>query len=440
MRSGLGILSIASIVATIPSFVFPAQAKSLEEELSFLVSQHPLIEAARKDLESADEGVNAAFADFLPDVSVIADSGYEFTNSPARRNSGQSSLSAHRKRGSVELREKIFDGFGRESNFEVSKINRNIAEIGLDGTVQDILLEGAQAYHEVLRQRRLVDLAKGSEEAIRTQLRLEDERVRRGSGIEVDVLFSKTRLQVAKEERVAFEGTLRDARARYIDVFGRPADEPNMIEPVPPIALLPESVEDAIAIAQGENPEVLSGQKTADAADEQRDVARSEFFPRIDFVAQANVEDDFEGTEGFRNDFSFLVELTWDIFSGFETKARVAQAAADYSASVSRLNFTNREVTEEASLAFNELVTARERVDLLQNAVNIAEEVFAARKRLREAGRETAINVLDAETELFRSQIRFTIASYDARLAAYRVLAAIGRLTPESLALPAPAD
>ena len=52
-------------------------------------------------------------------------------------------------------------------------------------------------------------------------------------------------------------------------------------------------------------------------------------------------------------------------------------------------------------LAWDQLDTARKRVDLLRNAVNIAIEVHDLRKKLREAGKETVINVLDAENEVF---------------------------------------
>lgn len=412
-----------------------AKAQTLEEELSLLLGDHPLILAGEKDVEGADAGIDAAFSDYLPDVLIRADTGYEHTNSPARRASSEGSLDAHRRQATATLTEKLFDGFGREANLDIAELNRTIAETGLEGTVQDLLLAGASAYHDLLRQGRLVELGRQNEERIKTQLRLEDERVKRGSGIEVDVLFAKTRLQIAKERRVAFQGALRDAVARYVQVFGRPPNQATMVEPVAPAGLLPADLEAALALAMDENPDVREGQQRVDVAGEERTVASSDFYPTVELVARANVEEDVDGTEGYRDDFAVLVQLTWEIFSGFETKAQVAEASANYSASMSRLAFINREVAERTRIAYNALETARERVDLLQNAVNIAAEVFAARQRLREAGRESAIDVLDAETELIDAQIDFTNASYDARIAVYRVLAATGLLTPGALGI-----
>lgn len=78
-----------------------------------------------------------------------------------------------------------------------------------------------------------------------------------------------------------------------------------------------------------------------------------------------------------------------------------------------------------------------ERVELLENAVNIASEVFDARQKLRDAGKETVINVLDAESEIFNAQINFAAASYDERVAVYQLLLAMGRLNSDNLGLPA---
>ena len=77
--------------------------------------------------------------------------------------------------------------------------------------------------------------------------------------------------------------------------------------------------------------------------------------------------------------------------------------------------------------------TAAERVALLENAVNIAAEVLDARTKLRAAGKESAINVLDSESELNFARINHEIALFEAKTARYRLLNAMGRLTPTAI-------
>ena len=90
---------------------------------------------------------------------------------------------------------------------------------------------------------------------------------------------------------------------------------------------------------------------------------------------------------------------------------------------------------EELKIVWEQLLTARQRVGLLENAVITAEEVFNARRRLRDAGKETAINVLDAESEVFAARLNHLAALFDSDVAVYRILFAMGRLTPDNLGL-----
>ena len=120
--------------------------------------------------------------------------------------------------------------------------------------------------------------------------------------------------------------------------------------------------------------------------------------------------------------------VTWELFSGFKTKSRESQAAAEYSAAVENARFVDRKSREEVAFAWHQMESASTRRDLLANAVTIAAEVFEARQRLREAGKETALNVLDAENELLGACINLVNADFEYRVSVYRVLFSIGQL------------
>ena len=113
------------------------------------------------------------------------------------------------------------------------------------------------------------------------------------------------------------------------------------------------------------------------------------------------------------------------------------QTAFQYGASKDQLEQVMRQVVEQVRVSWHGLITLRDRLELLENAIDIAAEVFTSRKQLREAGKETVINVLDAEGEIFNARINFTAAAYDERLAVYQMLLSLGRLTPAQLQIPA---
>jgi len=259
--------------------------------------------------------------------------------------------------------------------------------------------------------------------------------VQRGSGATVDVLLAKSRLQRARELRVSFAGALKRAIAGYRELFAVPPEVGSMETPPVPEDLLPSSLDDALATAATDNLVLRTRRVQVDVADRQRTVAASPYYPRVDIVGSANWEKNIDAERGIRRDYTILLQSTWQFFTGFRTQADVAAASLNSAASRDDVDNAVRDVRQQVKDSWEELQTARERVELLRNAVSISEEVFEARSRLREAGRETAINVLDAETETFSARINLVSAEFDARLSSYRLLFVMGRLTPAQLSL-----
>jgi adhesin transport system outer membrane protein len=236
------------------------------------------------------------------------------------------------------------------------------------------------------------------------------------------------------ERQSASRGAFEDAKSRYHQVFGRMADPAAMVLPAPIDKLLPKTVDEAVNIAISDNPAVVVADKRIDLGIQQKRGITAEYFPSVDIVLQSKYERDYVGSPGIRRDNTAKLQATWQLFSGLGTQSRAAQAAADTEARRAELIQAKRKAEEQTRLAWQALQTANERVSLLENAVNIASEVFESRKKLRESGKETVINVLDAENEVFSARINYTSALYDARIAAYQVLLAIGSLELDVLA------
>ncbi|MBX7201000.1 MAG: TolC family protein [Rhodospirillaceae bacterium] len=387
-----------------------------------------MIKSNQAQVSSAAQASRATLAPFLPSLDVSGDYGYEHVSIPAFRASPDGPFTTNGAHNySATLKQNLWDG-RKYANRAGAKLGEDAAVANATAVRQNVLLEGITAYINLLRQNELVDLSGQNESNIRKQLNLEDERVRRGSGIAVDVLQAKSRLQVSLERLVAYKGAFQDAHSRYTQVFGHPADIANMASPNLPRQLMPQTADDAAAVALKENPNIMVSDKRVAITHEQKKSAQAEYYPTFDIVLQEKYQENYFGAPGIRRDRTAKVQMSVNLFNGFGTSARASQAAYDEEARLNDAAETRRKTEEAARIAFQQLQTTIERVGLLDNAVNIASEVFEARKKLREAGKETVINVLDAENEVFSARIAYTSAMYDARLAQFQLLAAIGRL------------
>jgi adhesin transport system outer membrane protein len=414
------------------------RAEPLKSELEGLLASHPDILARQKSAAAAGEGVRVAYSGYLPKLDIYGETGPQYIDSPVLQSQGGGTWVSVAEVAGARLTQHVFDGFATPAQLRTARLNLEAAEFTLQGVRQNVLFDGINAYFEVLRQNRLVALARNSERTIMRQLNLEDERVQRGSRIAVDVLQAKSRLQLAKERRIGFEGGLADAVSRYIQVFAHAPDVSEMMEPPPPSELLPDDLESALQTARQQNPAIDSSLATVAVADERKRLARSGYYPTVDVVGRAARENNNDLVQGTRTDISIMLSATWNLFNGFATQAGLGQASLEHQAAKRNHEIINRKVEEAIRLAWSEWMTARQRAELLENAVAIASEVFEARQKLREAGRETVINVLDAENEVYNARINLTQARGDVQIAIYRVLQGMGRLGPAELGLKTP--
>ncbi|MEQ8667446.1 MAG: TolC family outer membrane protein [Rhodospirillales bacterium] len=427
-------LVLAAAVSCAPTLAIAAE---LESELAKLLVEHPSIQAAEKRYISATYGIDVAEAGFLPQVNLSTSGGPQKISTPTTRTTdGDDQFNRTGNVATLFVTHNLFDGDFTESSAQTARLTAEQAAVTLAQTRQATLFEGIRVYIDVVRQKRLVDLGRENVDNIQQQLNLEDERVQRGSGIAVDVLEAKSRLQIAKERLVGFEGSLRNAAATYKQVFGRAPDIENMTDPWPPVELVPVSLDEAVETAMLNNPAMLNSAASVEIARERKEGATADYLPSLDLEGTMNYERNNEGTTGIRRDYSVVLRASWDIFTGFATPALVNQAAYEYRASRDTHDLTRRRTTEQVRVAWESLITTRDRSRLLENAVNIAAEVYASRLKLRAAGQDNVINVLDAENQVTTAQINFTSTAYDVRLASYQLLLTMGLLTAENLNLP----
>lgn len=424
--------AILTIIAC-SSMIAAAGAAPLDDELNSLVQGHPLIQSGQAQIQAANKGVAASFSAYLPSVDVAGEEGKGRVSLPAFRATPNGPFASEERNWNFSIKETLWDGGARDSARAQSKLQRDTANISLVGVRQTVFAEGINAYLNVLRQLELVRLSQQNEQNIRQQLHLEDERVKRGAGINVDVLQAKSRLQLSLERLTAVRGGLQEATARYQQVFNRLPDYDNMSLPPSPNSLLPATVDDAVATALKEQPTVQNASKQIDITQRRQDSIEAEYQPRLDLVGSRVYQENFGGVPGIRRDTLGELKVTWNLFAGLGTRNRAAQTSYEKVAREDDLIQAKRKTEEQVRISWNNLKTAEERVDLLDNAVNIAGEVFENRKKLRESGKETVINVLDAENETFNARINYTSALYDARIAAYDVLRAMGRLELNTL-------
>lgn len=421
-------------------------AQPLAVELKGLVEKHPLILSAEKMVEAAESGQDAARAGYYPKVNLYADGGREHVESRSYTPTPTGSISSDNPTGlnststldrsklGLTVEQNLFSGKRTENTVDIANTDYALRQSELHGTTQATVYDGLVAYMQIARLKTLLAVAERNERTTQRQMDLENERMQRGGGIAVDVLQARTRLQISRERKVFIAQSMRDAVAVYQQVFGHAPDIDSIDDVEIMNTELPATLEKAMEIAMASNADIQQSKLQSRKAQKQIGLEQSGYYPSVDLVGYYGAESNVNQIER-RREASALLKFNWNLFSGNETRSRAAAALSTYESVVDREVAVERKVQENVHTAWNQLQNGRERQDLLQNAAKIASEVMAFRKRLRDAGKETAINVLDAEVEYYSVLSNMINAEYDSKIAFYRLMSAMGQLSPERIGI-----
>jgi outer membrane protein TolC len=423
--------------ACLMSPAVPCLAAPIEAELKQLLVEHPLLKSGRRAIDAAGSSRNAAQAGHYPRVTVSADGGPEKISTESYSNGtvtppAQSDL--QRRKLVLSVEQNLYAGGRTAAAVDVADIDAQLQANNLQTTTQDLLLEGITAYLQMARYKTLITLARRNEETTKRQLALENIRVERGGGIAVDAMQARARLQLVSERRVFYYQGLREAAANYEQVFGHAPDLDQLEQLDIYAERMPESLEAALAHGRLASTRVKESVLQSNRALQQIRQEKSGMMPTIDLVASRTRDNDVNALAR-RAESSLLLKFSWPLYSGFETQHRVAAANSQHLAVFEREAAVLNKQDESVRVAWNQMQSGQERDGMLENAAAITFDVMQNRKRLRDAGRETVMSVLDAEVEYYGVLANRVNAVNDTRIASYRLLAAMGALTPEAIGL-----
>lgn len=172
MTKWLGSVSAIALAAGMTLGAGAVTADSLENEIRVLMAENPELESLRNQALAAEEGETIAFAGFMPQIDVSGDYGYEYTDSPSRRlTNPDDPLELTRSRVTATLRQRLFDGFGTQAQYDSAQLTSEVAEVTLENQTQGLIFIGVRAYLNVLRAMALIDLSTRNVAVIQTQLK-----------------------------------------------------------------------------------------------------------------------------------------------------------------------------------------------------------------------------------------------------------------------------
>lgn len=409
----------------LPAILFlgndPACAGPLEDMLVKVYLTNPRLEAARANLRAADDGVARARAGYLPTIASSGSAGYETGGS------GSGNLFT----GTVSITQNVYSGGETEASTSRAMNVVGAERARLVQAEQDVLLDAIAAYTALVRDKAVLDLASENERRMRAQLDATKDRKKFGDVTKTDVAQAESRLARATADRVRAEGDRRTAEAEYRRIVGEApvaGDLPDIPGDLPAdSATAEEQAAQSYAVE-------AAGFEAAAARDDVQ-VAMAATRPRLNLTGEFGYTDVPSSTLSQNQRVGVAAVLAIPLYQGGGEYARVRQSKQVARRQDYALEDARRAATAEATAAFEDLRTARERIKSLEKQTDASAFALEGVKQEALVGARTVLDVLDAEQELFAGEVELQRVRRDAVLAAYRLRAATGRLTATALGL-----
>lgn len=418
---------------TMAGAISPAAGQSLNDTLAVAYQTNPRLQAARAQLRATDELIAQAKSQRRPTVIITGDLVGGVADNLCDRSTESTCAPSS---VTLDIVQPIFRGGSIEADIDQADNLIRAQRSALQVTEQEVLLQAVTAYMDVYRDQAVFDLNRQNERVVAAELKATQNRFDVGAVTKTDVVQAESRLARATAQRVLAEGRLAVSRAVYREIVAEP---PQVLDAPPLMIELPKDEQETVAAAEA-NPAVIASQYAERAARNAIDSAFGNLLPSLDLIGELEARDDLANDNRFGEDqtASITARVKIPLYQAGAADSRVREAKHRAGQRRNEIDVQRRAAARTAESAWRALETARAQKTSFESQTRAAELALKGVREEAELGARTVLDILDAEQELLDAQVNLVGARRDEVVAAYSVLAAVGRLTAKDLSLDVP--
>lgn len=405
-------------------FATCAGAATLEQAVKSAILWHPEVNASSNRRYSAEEDLRAARGRYYPSVDLNAGTGWEQTDSTSTRGSGEHLRDLHRSESSITVSQNLFSGYATRSEIARQSATVNSRAWTVMDTSENTALTAIQVYLDVLRGRRMVELAQENlknHERIFDQIRL---RTEQGVGRQADYEQAEARLAQARNNLLTEQTNLEDSEANYLSAIGQEADELTMPEKFP----VPASLDEARKVMLQNSPLLKQAEADMEATRQQYEAAKSRFYPSLNLEVGRTMDNNIDGTRGHNQEWQAMVRMRYNLYNGGSDQAALRSDAYKMEEAQDIRNNAIRQSNEELRLSWNALRNAEKQVPIAKDYAERSMTVRSAYQEQFSLGDRSLLDMLDSENEVFTAQRRYLELQFIEMFSTYRISARTGKL------------
>lgn len=405
-------------------------AETINSALAAAYSNNPTLNAQRAATRSVDEGVAISKSGWRPQISGSAQISRQ--NVTTRLPSFSSSSSSPGSFG-VTISQSLWDGYKTLNTVNSARAGVKASREALRNVEQNVLIDSATAYMDVIRDRAIARFQKQSLAFLNEQVRSERELFKAGEGTRTDVAQALASQAAAIAQLNNAQANLKTSSAVFRQYIGR---DPKKLKITLGIGkLLPRSVDKAIAIALRQHPAIISTQHLVDQASYNVKSSESDLLPGVSLQGALNRGYAGDGTGQYTDTAQVTAQLRVPIYQGGKVSATIRQRKELLGKSRIEVDQSIDQVRAAVVSSFGQLEAGKASITANKAQLRAANLALSGVLEERKVGQRTTLDVLNTQQNVINAQISLASSQHDVVVAGYALYSAIGRLSAKNLKL-----
>ena len=397
---------------------------NLRKAIEIALKTHPTIAGSQYDVKAKEAQLGQARAGYFPSVDIALG----FTRNFEINNTKDTYFSSlfqtyNQNTGKATLNQTIYD-FGRTpANVDIKKLNVAASRMTLDDSMNTVVNDVKSAYYTLFKARKSLDVNTETVEQYKKHLSQATMFFEAGKKPKYDVIQAEVDLSTAKLDLISARNDLDIAWVTLNTAMGVDSDNRYELEPPSSPAEFEAAVEDALAMAYKNRPDLKSLTAQKEAADRNVELQKKEYFPKFTGTAQYNAAgSQYPLGQGWLAG----VAMSVNVFDGLSTTNKVAEAVANAKSMEAKINALKLQILSDVKQSYLGLAKAKEAITVSEIQIKQARENLELANLRYESGLATPVDVTDATVSYSKARLTNIKAVYDYMTAGANMEKAMG--------------
>jgi len=425
------------ILMSMAFFNGSAFAITLSQALIQAYNENPELNAERENIEVSKQDIKISISQFLPNVTLSGSKSQEDTKKLTNKSGTNSAITdVNPKTQSINIEQKIFQGYAGLASMEKSKIGLNLAEAKLLKTEQEILYKAVEAYSGLIFTDEKLKINQNNVNLLERQVETDQARLERNQITLVDLAQSESSLAGAQAKFIQARNEVVTSKLVYEKIIGSIKDFNTLDKKSDLNFEIPINLDEAIKISKKSNPSLIISKLEYEQSEKDITIARSELSPSATLSFNSSRSDDASSTINERDKETLKATISWPIFNGGKNNASLNRSKNLKNRN--KLLFDNAIKTNETNVAsaWSSLQSSKSllnSVKLQVKAAEIANEGITVEYESG-LGRST-LDVIQSNSILLSSKISLAESQRNYLLSQFSLLQSVGLLNSNYLKL-----